>query len=248
MSRSKPRIGVTGPTRYGRSPAWTATRVALARVGSRAVRLSPHIGLRRFDTLQGIIIGGGADVHPSLYGQPELAQSPQYDQERDAFELEVIRRAWEKGLPLLAICRGMQLLNVSFGGTLDQDIWAGVQGDTRDTLLARHPIAISDGSRLAEAVGAATTRVNRIHRQAVARVGAGLQVTSHGLAEVPQSIEPVDDPRWWLGVQWHPEYLWRRRAHLRIFSRLVRRARLGEAPARAAADETIPRSSSIPTH
>ncbi len=236
---SRPIVGVTGPEHYRWSPAWLMTRLALLRAGARAVRLPPHGEPARVRELDGVVVGGGADVHPSLFGQPILASSPAFDRERDRFELELLRLAWHARVPVLAICRGMQLMNVCFGGTLDQDVWQGVGGDTRNTPMAKHPVRVAEASRLRAVVRRERIRVNRIHRQAVDRLGDGLRVTARGLAEVPQAIEPEQSGRWWLGVQWHPEYLWRHRLHQRLFRRLREEAHARRVRRRRSTDAAL---------
>ncbi len=237
---SRPIIGVTGPASYRRSPAWLATRIALRRVGARPIRLPPHGDPARVKELDGVVVGGGADVHPSLFGQPILAHAPSYDHARDRFELAVLELAWADRVPVLAICRGMQLMNVSFGGTLDQDVWQGVEGDTRNTAFAKHPARIDDPSLLHSVVRRHRILVNRIHRQAVADVGEGLRISAWGLADVPQALEPMDDDApWWLGVQWHPEYLFGRIAHQRLFRRLRDAAARRRESRSASPDEAL---------
>lgn len=236
---SRPIVGVTGPEHYRWSPAWLMTRLALLRAGARAVRLPPHGDPARVCELDGVVVGGGADVHPSLFGQPVLARSPFFDRDRDRFELELLRLAWEAHVPVLAICRGMQLMNVCFGGDLDQDVWQGVEGDTRNTPFARHPVRVAPDGLLRSVVRRDTIRVNRIHRQAVNELGRGLRITARGLADIPQAIEPIGDDRWWLGVQWHPEYLWRHRAHQRLFRRLREEAHARRARRRRSADDAL---------
>jgi putative glutamine amidotransferase len=221
---SRPVVGVTGPEHYRWSPAWVMTKLALLRVGARAVRLPPHGDPERVRELDGVVVGGGADVHPSLFGQPVLADAPSFDRERDRFELTLLRLAWDEGVPVLAICRGLQLMNVVFGGTLDQNVWQAVEGDTRNTPFAKHPVRVARDGILRSVVRRDRIKVNRIHRQAVEDLGEGLRVTARGLADVPQAIEPREPGRWWLGVQWHPEYLVRHRIHQRLFRRFRQRA------------------------
>ena len=236
---SRPIIGVTGPEHYRFSPAWLMTRLALFRAGARAVRLPPHGDPARVMELDGVVVGGGADVHPSLFGQPVLADSPFFDRGRDRFELELLRLAWEDHVPALGICRGMQLMNVHFGGTLDQDVWQGVEGNTRNTPVARHRIRVADDGLLREVVRRDTLSVNRIHRQAVAELGEDLRVTARGLADVAQALEPWNSRRWWLGVQWHPEYLWRHRIHQRLFRRLREEAHARQVRRRRSPDDAL---------
>jgi len=236
---SRPIIGVTGPEHYRWSPAWVMTNLALLRVGAKAVRLPPHGDPERVRELDGVVVGGGADVHPSLFGQPVLAHSPSFDRDRDGFELALIRIAWDEHVPILAICRGMQLMNVCFGGSLDQNVWQGIEGDTTNTPFAKHPVRVADRGLLRSVIGRGEIRVNRIHRQAVDELGEGLQVTARGRAEVPQALEPIDAERWCLGVQWHPEYLLRHQTHQRLFRRLRERARERRRRRDRSADEAL---------
>jgi len=133
----------------------------------------------------------------------------------------------------------MQLMNVCFGGTLDQNVWQGVEGDTRNTPRAKHRVRVAAKSLLRQVTRRETIRVNRIHRQAVDELGDGLRVTARGLADVVQAIEPKELHRWWLGVQWHPEYLWRHRTHQRLFRRLREEAHARRARRRRSTDAAL---------
>lgn len=163
------------------------------------------------DVVDGLVIAGGGDVDPSSYGATD-AGSKETDPRADATELALARRAHERGVPTLAICRGMQIVNVAHGGTLHQDIGRPgtphppVSDDPEEVLAARHPIAIEDGSLLAEVLGAGQRVVNTIHHQAVDALAAGFHVTARAEDGVIEAIESDDD--WhFLGVQWHPEKL-----------------------------------------
>jgi putative glutamine amidotransferase len=148
-------------------------------------------------TCRGLVLAGGSDVEPSRYGQPNIAaKNP--DPERDAMELRLIGEALESGLPILGICRGAQVLNVAFGGTLVQDIGESHTG-------ARHGVSFEEGSKLA-AIARPDT-VNSRHHQAIERPGEGLRITARSVADgVVEGIEAVDRP-FVLAVQWHPEDL-----------------------------------------
>lgn len=161
------------------------------------------------DAVDAVVVCGGGDVDPSSYGaEPEHVKD--HDPTADAVELAVLARARARGLPTLAICRGMQLLNVAYGGDLQQEVTAPgtphppVSGDADEVLRLRHGIDIEDGSRLAAILGPGRREVNAIHHQAVGRVGDGLAVTALAVDGIIEGIEPHDWPTC-IGVQWHPE-------------------------------------------
>ncbi len=163
------------------------------------------------DAVDGLVIAGGGDVAPSSYGAKD-AGSKDTDPHADATELALARRARERGVPTLAICRGMQIVNVAHGGTLQQDIGRSgtphppISDDPDEAVAARHAVVIDEGSMLAEVLGAGTRRVNMIHHQAVDRLADGFQVTARAEDGVIEAIES-DDGWPFLGVQWHPEKL-----------------------------------------
>lgn len=214
------RIGVTGPRK--RLPvAWWASRLALLAVRAEPVRLRPG------DTvpadLEGVVIGGGADVGPALY-DPTAGEIEPPDPERDAFEIDVLERALGRGLPLLGICRGAQLLNVVLGGNLTRDVRSLRRlGSNRPTILPTRPVRLSPDSRLSGILLREECRVNALHRQAVNRTGRGLRVVARDLDRIPQAVEDPTVP-FRVGVQWHPEYLAWQRPQRRLFRALVRAA------------------------
>lgn len=169
-----------------------------------------------YDRLDGILIPGGADVDPSMYGEARHEACETSDPPRDRVELQLIRWALEDGKPVLGICRGIQLINLAAGGTLYQDLAAQlegsakhdyfpVQGYERDALT--HDVVIEEGSRLAEIFGAGLLRVNSMHHQAVKQLGDGLVVTARSADDdVIEGIEVPEHP-FMVGVQWHPEAL-----------------------------------------
>jgi putative glutamine amidotransferase len=157
----------------------------------------------------GLVLTGGGDLNPSLYGEPLHPRAHPPEDDRDATELAMIAAAHEARLPTLAICRGIQALNVALGGSLIQDIPSqldsDVAHDVREGRQSRtHEVVIEPGSRLAKAVGATRITVNSLHHQAVARVAPRLRATAHSVDGVIEALETADD--WWVvGVQWHPE-------------------------------------------
>lgn len=217
-----PLIGVTGPA--GGIPfAWWATRAALRAVGARPFRLRPGDPWRPYG-LDGVVIGGGADIAVTLYDPLEVEVLPP-DPARDAFEIEVIEHAIEEDVPLLGICRGAQLLNVVQGGSLLRDVRAlRRSAHNRSTVLPTRSVIMAADSELARVIGSERCKVNSLHRQAVDRPGQGLTVVAHDLDGIVQGIEDVS-ARFRIGVQWHPEYLaWQARQR-RLFAALANAAR-----------------------
>jgi len=161
------------------------------------------------DGFRGLVLTGGADINPSCYGEANHG-SEGVDPARDRLELDLLAAALEKDLPVLAICRGVQLLNVFHGGSLIQNLpaEAGHEQRSREWEPGRHPAAhsvdIEPGSRLAQIVGATTLQVNSRHHQAAGRVGAGLKVTARSTDGVIEGLENPDRS-FVVGVQWHPE-------------------------------------------
>jgi len=167
------------------------------------------------DRLDGILLSGGADVDPAVYGQEPHPRLGRVNRRRDEFELALVREALRRDVAILAICRGHQVLNVATGGTLVQDIASLVQGQVRHDgkgprWRCAHRVEVTTPSRLREILGEDALSVNSIHHQAVDRVGDGLVVS----ARCPEDgvIEGLERPasRFVVAVQWHPESFWNR--------------------------------------
>jgi putative glutamine amidotransferase len=162
------------------------------------------------DLLDGLILAGGADIDPDAYGDERHAETAGTVPERDTFEIALTRRAFERDLPLLGICRGMQLMNVARGGTLLQHLPEshGHHEHRRNPGSfdgADHDVRLAEGSLAARAAGETTHGTKSHHHQGVGRLGEGLEVTGWStLDELPEAIE-VPGSRFALGVQWHPE-------------------------------------------
>lgn len=189
------------------------------------------------DRLDGLVFSGGPDLDPAVYGHerhPRLG--PDVDRAGDEYELALLAGAAERDLPVLAICRGMQALNVSRGGTLHQhlpDLTALEHNQGNASFEPAHPVSVETGSLLARLTGATALEVNSYHHQAIDRLGSGLQVC----AVAPDAtIEAVWDPsaRFCLGVQWHPEVLTHRAEHAPLLQSFVDAARGAPALALAA--------------
>jgi putative glutamine amidotransferase len=168
-----------------------------------------HALLERVD---GLVLTGGEDVDPRHYGAERHPATGNPHSGRDAWELALIAAARERRLPVLAICRGMQLLNVALGGTLIQDIAAQTPSTlAHDDSAARrrrvHAIHCEGGSRLEAALGAASLSVNSSHHQAIGRVAPGLRVSARAPDGIIEGVETRDQDWWVVGAQWHPEEL-----------------------------------------
>lgn len=164
------------------------------------------------DAAGGLLLTGGEDVDPARYGRPAHPALGEVNAARDATELALLDAARARGRPVLAICRGIQILNVAMGGTLVQDLPSERPSDVRhdqphDRAARTHDVTIVAGSRLAGAAGTTAMAVNSYHHQAVDTLGRGLRVTATSSDGVIEGAE-VDDPSWWVvAVQWHPEDL-----------------------------------------
>ena len=167
-------------------------------------------------TLDGLLLTGGPDVDPSRYGQP-AHPTTEVAQERDRFELPLTQEAVNRDVPLFAICRGVQVLNVAQGGTLTQDIPSQVKTDLNHAINVpkthhTHPVEVTPGSRLAETLGMTSASdscpVNSRHHQALDQIAVGFKVSARAPDGVVEAIEKPD-ATFCLGVQWHPENFWR---------------------------------------
>ena len=158
------------------------------------------------DAVDGLIFSGGSDLDPELYGEAAHVATVGIVRERDDFELELMRAALARDLPLLAICRGSQVLNVALGGGLEQHVPDRTAADThKETpgVFAEHDVEVLDGTRLASIVGERTD-VKSHHHQGYGELGTGLREA----ARAPDgTVEALEDPnrRFTLGVLWHPE-------------------------------------------
>jgi len=173
----------------------TAYIEAVRAVGLEAMPISPTQRCR-LEGLSGLVLTGGGDIDPSLYRAESHELTKHVFRERDEFEWELIEEAERKDLPVLGICRGMQMLNVARGGTLHQHVERHKE--------VEHPVRLEPGSQIAALIGAQDYTVNSRHHQAIDRLGSGLIVTARAGDSI---IEAVEDPErsFVLAVQWHPE-------------------------------------------
>ncbi|MBA3889978.1 MAG: gamma-glutamyl-gamma-aminobutyrate hydrolase family protein [Gemmatimonadaceae bacterium] len=202
---------------------------AVARAGGVPVVvpvLDPALAASVLAPVRALIVTGGEDVAPDLFGEEPRPGLGRVVRARDVWEIALIHAARDRALPVFGVCRGIQVLNVALGGTLLQDIPRECPGalvhhqpEGRD--VRSHPVACLPGSRLARLVGEAAT-VNSMHHQAIARVAPGLTVTATAPDGMIEGVEWHGTDWWAVGVQWHPEELDGRDAAL--FSAVVEAA------------------------
>lgn len=241
---SKPLIGLTAERwSSGYQPAPDTNVQGVLRtyiealLGAGALPVVIPLGLTDEDRralvarLDGVVLPGGGDIDPAEYGQEPHPALSDVDVLRDSLELNLARDAAQSDLPLLAVCRGVQVLNVALGGTLVQDIPSQVPGAVKHSFRLidaprehlAHAVKVAEGSRLAEILGTPITSVNSRHHQSVDKVAPGLEVVAHAPDGVIEGVEHPTHP-FLIGVQWHPENLQAIPEMKRLFVRFVEAA------------------------
>jgi putative glutamine amidotransferase len=189
--------------RYDGVAVAAAVLRCIVRAGGEPVIMFPGTGesaAEQLARLDGVVLPGGADVAPSLYGaEPDEHHWPTDYDGQDAYETGIIEACIAADVPLLAICRGLQLLNVGRGGTLIQHLGPG-DVQHKGTV---HPVAVAEGSLLADVIGAETADVSSYHHQAIGSLGEGLTVTATAADGVVEAVEVAGASM--LAIQWHPE-------------------------------------------
>jgi putative glutamine amidotransferase len=217
----RPAIGVTVSFDHRRKDFFTLRRDyvrAIEQAGGLPVLLapgSPEEAGELLGRVDGLVLSGGSDVDPALYGEPVHPSVTQIFRERDEFEIALCRESLRQDLPLLAICRGHQVLNVARGGTLVQDIPSELRGSgnhdpERERWEPAHDVRVEPGTRLHRILGRERVEVNSFHHQAVKTLGERLVASAWSIVDgVVEGIEAADR-RFAIGVQWHPEAFWNR--------------------------------------
>jgi putative glutamine amidotransferase len=237
---SRPRIGITGvnrewdgQTRSGVNANYV--RSVLAAGGLPVIivpDLSPDEAVELFGACDGLLLTGGEDLDPVHYGAAPHPKLGTVDARRDANELALVAEARARELPILGICRGIQLCNVALGGTLFQDLPSQRPGAIDHDPPAQrdvrsHPVSVTPDSRLAGILGTTEFAENSFHHHAVDRLGKGLLATAVAPDGVIEGLESADAHEWLVAVQWHPEELAHEphAADLKLFAALIAAAR-----------------------
>ncbi|GIW42070.1 MAG: hypothetical protein KatS3mg076_2647 [Candidatus Binatia bacterium] len=207
----RPRIGITSYPREEGAFSLPEGYVDAVRLGGGIPLVLPPAWDRPSEVLEaldGLVLAGGGDLEPARYGGDDHPEVYKVHPERDAFELELLRSALERKVPVLCICRGMQVLNVLRGGTLHVDIPDRVGREVVHRLPprrpTRHPVRLAPESRIARIVGREELDVVSWHHQAIDKVGRGLRPVAWSEDGLVEAFEVEDHP-WALAVQWHPE-------------------------------------------
>jgi putative glutamine amidotransferase len=202
-------IGITECGKWGKYAEWVRGSDSDAEI----VRLSwKENNLNALDRLKGVVLSGGEDVHPRFYGAPEKVTEldpKEVNERRDEFEFKVLEKALKERVPVFGICRGLQVANVYFGGTLVLDLPnAGKPGHAKSQGYDRtHPVSISPGTQLEKTIGHQSGEVNSAHHQAAEKIGQGLRVSAVSGDGIIEGLEweEADGKSFLLLVQWHPE-------------------------------------------
>jgi len=245
----KPLIGITGPVKGGLGE-WLFLRYKIKKAGGRPVRITAATKDSHHE-LDGLLLSGGGDINPERYGKPITSLrhikkkrsrrfiewciyplttiykrllgvgSSEIDNERDATEFGLVAQCLNNGIPILGICRGMQLINIFMGGTLYHDIRSlELENPVNKTFRACKSINIKEGSLIEHLLGTTICQVNSLHTQAIDQLGSQINTTAKDQNGLTQAIEFQGHP-FILGIQWHPEYLPFNLAQINIFSSYI---------------------------
>ncbi|HET7430339.1 MAG TPA: gamma-glutamyl-gamma-aminobutyrate hydrolase family protein [Nocardioides sp.] len=229
-----PTVAVTVGYDLPRNPGQLGVRGAVLETlvaAGASLRLVPALGHPLddafYDAVDGLVLPGGPDPHPSRWGEP-VHPATTIDEPRDELEYALLAGCLERGVPVLGVCRGLQVVNVALGGTLVQDLPPGPvdHRGTGDRTVLAHELTLLAGSRMAAISGTTRLGANTAHHQAIGRLGEGLVASGWAEDGCVEAIEWATDDRWLVAVQYHPEDLHPADpAHGRLFTEFLDQAR-----------------------
>ena len=236
----KPLIGITSSRRSRDHDRYDSNvlgeyALAITRAGGLPVLVPNEFPLddipQLLNNLHGILLSGGGDIYPDLYGVTDDVHSKKKSRARDRLEKALVEKAIEMDLPILGICRGHQMINAALGGTLFTDLASQYttevehsQPTSQEPDYLVHEVEIFPGTHLAQIIGKPAIRVNSRHHQAIRQLAHGFVVTARAIDGLIEGIE-LPGKRFCMGVQWHPESLPESEEHHAIFSAFVIAAR-----------------------
>ncbi len=196
---------------------------------------SPHPRAEEFD---GILFTGGEDVSPEFYGEQVKYSNVHVNRTRDEFEFALLHRALDRRLPILGICRGTQMINVKFGGTLYQDLESDTEAEVEhkqadDRSEPVHGVTLTDPESLLAPAFRGSCRVNSLHHQAIKHLGRGLKVIARSEDGLPEAVEAAAEYPFLLAVQWHPEEMTDHPEQRKIFEQFLAKCRERSAQRKA---------------
>ena len=203
---------------------------ALRRAGAIPVMIppQPENAVELIRSLDGLVLAGGYDCDPALYGEEAHPTVEPMEPRRQNNDLALAKAARERGIPTLGICLGLQMMNVAAGGTLVQDIDSAIQTEIQHASepsdRARHDVVIEGGTKLAGILGDREMNVNSSHHQAIRNVGQGFRVTAYAPDGIVEGLEDPKHP-FYIGVQWHPEDMSGDASASKLFGALLEAAR-----------------------
>lgn len=213
------KVGVTKP-KVGNRFSFFALKSILSYLRAEAIQLTfdREVDLESLDS---IILSGGSDIDPTLYGESANSHNTKLDRERDRYEFEILEFALSRDIPVLGICRGAQLINIYLGGTLHPTILSfDEELIHKNSIFPIKSVSIKS-SKLKDILNQESIIVNSLHNQAIDRVGDSLRAIAFSERNLIQAIESSEF-KFLIGVQWHPEYLPYIKSQLRLFRELLR--------------------------